>query len=191
MNAEIKVGPEKLGQAALHSRGLEDSRRLPRQGHNTHFKMKSCKALTRRGRAGRGGKKDAPAAVGRPQAWCPARRGDRFSSAVASTLAPSLGTRNSGSAAKPGSLGWLDAAERRKAFFKYPGVSSTVAFPHPAKWIAPPSPPQLFGCSGMFHCLPGPPAALQGTLAGLPGKAPDVTALPNPEQPSPIPSVTP
>lgn len=126
MNAEIKVGPEKLGQAALHSRGLEDSRRLPRQGHNTHFKMKSCKALTRRGRAGRGGKKDAPAAVGRPQAWCPARRGDRFSSALASTLAPSLGTRNSSSAAKPGSLGWLDAAERRKAFFKYPGVSSLL-----------------------------------------------------------------
>lgn len=49
MNAEIKVGPEKLGQAALHSRGLEDSRRLRRQGQDTHFKVKSCKALIRAG----------------------------------------------------------------------------------------------------------------------------------------------
>lgn len=64
MNAEIKVGPEKLGQAALHSRGLEDSRRLRRQGHNTHFKVKSCKALIRGGRAGRSGKRGSPAAVG-------------------------------------------------------------------------------------------------------------------------------
>lgn len=64
MDAEIKVGPEKLGQAALRSRGLEDSWRLRRQGHNTHFKVKSCKALIRSGRAGRSGKRGSPAAVG-------------------------------------------------------------------------------------------------------------------------------
>lgn len=63
VNAEIKVGPEKLGQAALHSRGLKDSRRLRRQGHNTHFKeVKSCKALVGSGTAGRSGKRGAPPA---------------------------------------------------------------------------------------------------------------------------------
>lgn len=41
-----RVGQEKLGQAALSSRGLEDSPRLWRQGHYTHFRMKSCKSLT-------------------------------------------------------------------------------------------------------------------------------------------------
>lgn len=65
MNAEIKAGPEKLGQAARHSRGLKDSRRLRRQGHNTHFRVKSCKALIRSGRADRSRKRAAPAAVRR------------------------------------------------------------------------------------------------------------------------------
>lgn len=64
VNAEIKVGPEKLGQAALHSRGLKDSRRLRRQGHNTHFKVKSCKTLVGSGTAGKSGKRGAPAWVG-------------------------------------------------------------------------------------------------------------------------------
>lgn len=73
MNAEIKVGPEKVGQAALHSRGLEDSRRLRRQGHDTHFKVKSCKALIRGGRAGGSGKRGSSGAVGGlPHAWRPA-----------------------------------------------------------------------------------------------------------------------
>lgn len=52
-------------------------------------------------------------------------------------------------------------------------------------------PPQFFGCNGMFHCPSGPLSALQGTLALLPGKVPDVTALRDPEQhppPAPRPS---
>ncbi|XP_026303903.1 lysosomal thioesterase PPT2 isoform X1 [Piliocolobus tephrosceles] len=40
-----RVGQEKLGQAALSSRGLEDSPRLWRQGHYTHFRMKSCGSM--------------------------------------------------------------------------------------------------------------------------------------------------
>lgn len=39
------MGLEKLGQAALNSRGLEDSPRLWRRGHYTHFRLKSCKTL--------------------------------------------------------------------------------------------------------------------------------------------------
>lgn len=96
MNAEIKVGPEKLGQTALHSRGLEDSRRLRRQGHNTHFKVKSCKALIRSGRAGRSGKRGSPAALG-PALW-PAtslassdRNGNRFPSVLTSPFVCPLG----------------------------------------------------------------------------------------------------
>lgn len=48
-------------------------------------------------------------------------------------------------------------------------------------------PPQFFGCNGMFHCPSGPLSALQGTLALLPGKVPDVTALRDPEQHPPPP----
>lgn len=80
---------------------------------------------------------------------------------------------------------------RCETFFRYPGLSF-LPLPLP---IRPNGslrlfPPQFFGCNGMFHCPSGPLSALQGTLALLPGKAPDVTALRDPEQPSP-PSVIP
>lgn len=51
-------------------------------------------------------------------------------------------------------------------------------------------PPQLPVCSGIFHCPSGPRSVLQGTLFLLSGKAPDVTALRDPEHP-PFPSVIP
>lgn len=43
--------------------------------------------------------------------------------------------------------------------------------------------PPLLGRSGLFHCPSGPGPALGGTQALLPGKAPDVTAKRDPEQP--------
>lgn len=153
MNAEIKVGPEKLGQAALHSRGLEDSRRLRRQGHNTHFKVKSCKALIRSGRAGRSGKRGSSAAIGlalwpNTSLASSDRSGSRLSSVLTSPLARSLGlcceARQPGLESGPhqgGEVaplgGWMQL-KPRKAFFRNPGLSfSAVASPHPAKWIAP------------------------------------------------------
>lgn len=210
MNAERKVGPEKLGQAALHSRGLEDSRRLRRQGHNTHFKVKSCKALIPSGRAGRSGKRGSSAAVG--LALWPAtslessdRRGSRFSSVL--TTPPPVPARPLGlccEARQPGLEsgahqggevaplgGWMQL-EPRKAFFRNPGLSFLL-LPLPIRLNGPLHlfPPQFFGCNGMFHCPSGPLSALHGTLALLPGKAPDVTALRDPEQPPPTPQPRP
>lgn len=49
-------------------------------------------------------------------------------------------------------------------------------------------PPQLPVCSGIFHCPSGPRSVLQGTLSLLSGKAPDVTALRDPEHPPSHPS---
>lgn len=43
--------------------------------------------------------------------------------------------------------------------------------------------PLLLEHSGKFHCPSGPGPALLGTLARLPGKAPDVTAERDPKQP--------
>lgn len=204
MNAEIKVGPEKLGQAVLHWRGLEDSRRLRRQGRNTHFKVKSCKALIRSGRAGGSGRRGArlPSArhAGLPQARRPTGPGDRqfwhllLGPEIRAVLRSQTARAGKWGAARRGSWtpGGLDAAEPAKAFFRYPGLLSLrLQLPIRLNGSLRLFPPRLLRCNGTFHCLPGPRAALQGTLALLPGKAPDVTALRDPEQPSPLPAVVP
>lgn len=77
-------------------------------------------------------------------------------------------------------LRWLDA----KILLEVPRISSPrlrlpVCLAGSLRLV----PPLLLGSSGMFHCTSGPPAALPGTLARLPGKAPDVTTLRDPEQP--------
>lgn len=81
--------------------------------------------------------------------------------------------------------GWMQL-NPREAFFRYSGLSFLLlTLPIRLNGSLRLFPPQFFGYNGMFHCPSGPLSALQGTLALLPGKAPDVTALRDPEQPSP------
>nr|XP_012596550.1 lysosomal thioesterase PPT2 isoform X2 [Microcebus murinus] len=89
---------------------------------------------------------------------------------------------NQGGNQAPASLGAVGSGG---AFFGLPDMFPAFSSPHQPKWIAPPISSPLLGRNGMFHPPSGPSPALRGTLARLPGKAPDVTAVRDPEQPAP------
>lgn len=82
-----------------------------------------------------------------------------------------------------GSLGRC-CRRARRGLLSIPSLFAAFFSPHQSKWFAPPiPPPPLLGRNGLSHCPSCLGPALRGTLVRLLGKAPDVTAKRDPEQP--------
>lgn len=165
-----ETGPDN----SFSSRGQEDSPRPWRQGHYTHFRIKSCKRLTWGWQAGVGWGSPGPApALSRRR-----RSAEGCLSQRDCPLHPAPGKRSSHSAAEPDPR----TAHWGEGLLSVPqDLLAAPSSPHLSKWIAPPISSPTPRAQWKVPLPLRSPAALPGTLARLPGKAPDVTAARDPE----------